>query len=675
MAVVCFTFFSVLWFPYPIQSSDTYKCQQAFECSNQHIDLTEGGVKNVYGEGYKSIFNSSIGFSSDTRNSTVQCTGAFSCYKIENIEAPQTVIGDGDNSLSYSQSESLITAKTIDCLGSSSCAYSTLYGQDSSAVVNCYGDQSCRGATISFFGVINGRGAYSLAHSSIDSATEGTSNNITINLSGNYAGYNATIKCNNDDFCFINCYGNGCNGTLLDCNSDASLPENCIVNIDECDIYLDTSARVKYVNSTDCPITATEIETGIFRLVSLEMVEDIGTMSSEVDYFCSNKSSLNVLFDNSSAILNNTFGGLENEDGYLCCRGEKSCKGADYVAGRKENKDVYCGAKESCAGVGSRVNDDNANGTYYGIFAKRPGSRIFCTASKACQNVQYMTSLGGIYCSGDSSCSNSNIFNTSKLYCSGYPNTCANTTISRVRNITIAGEETAVGARIMSNGVGALNVYFDSYKSGDGVEIHCNSLYDECNIYCGTSGACNKETTVIYCGVNFTSSGTDGTIYAQEIEANCSVECSPDAGIECPLVIGPTNTSTTIMTTVTNETATTMTTGGGPILPESTMATTIGTNVQISGSTTDDINNPGTTTQMSGSDTTMSTSLNVSNTTNEGMKFLFLLYGSMVYLIVFWYLVKNGQELPRVHTYFCLCQSVQYFCFVLFCFVLLMFCL
>eukprot|EP01084_Bolivina_argentea_P266850 452791_1 len=186
-----------------LASTEDINCYNNFECVFfQSINTTAAGYRSV---------------------SNIGCNGAYSCTEAAFIEAT-TIQCVGSNSCKHVPTIDVIYAVPtgLICLGSNSCSYSVL---NSSRLVNCGGDQSCAYSNITSKS-INGNGAYSLMYASIYSSGDGST--LTISLYGYNAGFGAKIICDEADRCIINCFGNACFMTYIEC---ATITDNSVINI------------------------------------------------------------------------------------------------------------------------------------------------------------------------------------------------------------------------------------------------------------------------------------------------------------------------------------------------------------------------------------------------------------------------------------------------------------
>ena len=241
------------FFQLPSAFSQSTFCSEAYECVNTTIDVT--GF--VFPRGYKSAagINTNIISTSDLR---VQ--GGFGAYKVGSVNVEDISVFS-DSGLSYANPP-LISTASINCFTTNSCTHTTLQSDATTvnAIYRCWGEQSCAGSILTETQTVEGYGAYSLLNAIIFSTGDATT---TVNLYGYKAGYNLTIKGLSGETVNINCYGNGCNGTLLDCDG------TCNVNCNQ-----------THADSHSCPIESS--------VGSLDQIDFLVGIDTQVREFFSN---------------------------------------------------------------------------------------------------------------------------------------------------------------------------------------------------------------------------------------------------------------------------------------------------------------------------------------------------------------------------------------------------
>eukprot|EP01083_Nonionella_stella_P235129 827108_1 len=324
----------------------------------------------------------------------------------------------------------------VSCEGAVSCYASTITNIGDGYYVPCSGDQSCAYATITHFEDIEGFGPYSLMHATINSGGVGS---VEITLSGYHAGFGATINCETNDICTINCYGNACSQTLILCDGD------CTVNT--FNILVQPIYNINDYNPS-----------------MLTLVYDSSDLSTTYEQRC-NQNVNAIKYDDYQAHYNGANIMVSGVDhGPVCCRGSESCEGVNNISITTNSEEVLvCGGALNCSGVTSI---QNPNGT------------VFCGGGAAgiwgsCDEIGSIQAKN-LYCLGYYACGKSDIVATQNVYC-GY-HSCSQLTITSA---------------------GPLSVYLLGVLAGSQSTIYCNGP-DHCFIQCGAVNACQSLT--VHCG-------------------------------------------------------------------------------------------------------------------------------------------------------------------------------
>ena len=355
---------------------------------------------------------------------------------------------------------------------------SKIYGQ----IVSCYGIESCMSAIMIDITSVVGIGACSLRNAVIQSGN----NDMNVVLSGYYSGYNLTIICQNGVTCTIDCSGNACFSTYLDCENG-----NCIINCDE-------------LQSIDCPKNITNYQqTDNFEDNTPQLI-DFFRLSNMTEQNCNNVGS-SIAFDDyqdSDASAN------PSNNGTICCRGTQSCQNSITLTVDRLNHDIICNSQEACKTTGVLQTASDGNGS------------IFCDGAYACQNAVIKGSNDGIIsCGGIFSCFGADMFGAKSVYCSG-GSSCFVVTMYGISDIYLLSDGNDA-TNIYSNGTGVVNISLLSFQSGDGVDIYCDHVNDTCNIFCYTNQACNNDSLLINCTIG-----------------QCNIFCDEINGIQCGNYIG-----------------------------------------------------------------------------------------------------------------------------------------
>lgn len=158
----------------------------------------------------------------------MHCRGSHSCGKASVALTSGEIHCAGENSCADINH---MNGSNITCTSTTSCIYSDITIIDetnitstSAGILECAADFSCALSTVSnaMEAIVYVGGAYAAYNSIITSPGKAIVNgyDLTIILDGYYSGYNLTIYCKPSDSCYIECYGNGCVNTMIDCPND-----------------------------------------------------------------------------------------------------------------------------------------------------------------------------------------------------------------------------------------------------------------------------------------------------------------------------------------------------------------------------------------------------------------------------------------------------------------------
>lgn len=489
--------------------SQFIQCDTPYVCSNQTWNITN----SAYPRGYKGLYGKQASLFA---GGELACYGGHSCEKIHSA----TVSGDfdcwGDHSCYGITTKGLTTTGGYTyCYGDLSCAHTTILSIYNHII--CGGRLSCSNSIINQTPVIWARGAYVLYNSIIHST-----NGMQLFMYGYLAGYNGTLICADHHSCTVQCRGNGCRNFRMDCSGNGT---TCTVQ--NCDESQNVACPM-YINYTSIDYNNTIASQSNTELLDI-MFDDINVYDSSYKYLkkldeniCDNNRD-DKTFDDYSE---NDFSiDIESYNSSICCRGRDSCLFVNTISVYAENTSIVCEGVYSCQG---------------GIIttASEKYSDIYCTAGYSCtsSDIFLLHNDNDIYCQGYYSCSWSRIESTgtsgasNSVYC-GAASACYTFTTVGVSEIYLLGQSSATDGKIISNGIGNMNVYMLAYQSGYRVNIYCN-VSDTCLIQCGVNDACSDS-----------SSSTD--VYCM---GTCIIICDETNGIDCP------NTPVTSGTVITTDT-------------------------------------------------------------------------------------------------------------------------
>ena len=354
---------------------------------------------------------------------------------------------------------------TVDCAGALSCYNSKLSIQSGNITVYCHGDHACSQSNISI------KSNYNTTDGYISYVIDNVNVNVSIELSGYFAGYSTLIICHsNISQCNIKCYGNACYNTQVRCLDN----DTTICNIDCSSLYNDQSsvycARMVLEGESQLTFTTKTIP---LDLTAVDMI-DVVQWTKDLDNYCSRNVDTSSAYDDYQEIY---LGGTISSD--ICCRGEASCEQTSYLHISGSNGNVICSGKSSCKLASSlRTSLISGNGS------------IICNGYESCTRSKIRASEEGIiYCGATNSCHRIEVLdaNGKYLYCTGGKNTCSNATIQGIPNVYLLSGygNSNLGLVIDSDEIEypyIMNVSLLAYHSGHNIVIRCN-LLDICNIF------------------------------------------------------------------------------------------------------------------------------------------------------------------------------------------------
>ena len=501
----------VCGFVFDLSHSITYSCNTAYSCANETIIQSIANHNNITGYGYKSNY----GQASSVVTGAFTFGGAYSAqYMKSAVAGGNEIICGGFKSCDYVQFLNNTEGNILFCEGSTSCANI----RDVKAVdVACTDDYSCANSYFSDAYVVDAWSAYSLynAYFNISERTQ----NTTFYFGGYYAGLNTTVVCRNDGAnnginCDINCYGNGCFGLKLIC-ATASCAEFNVV-CDDCEVYPSfLFSNMTFI--TDNYNGNNKYNNDLHLMNQLNIME----IGEELNNECDNN--LDSTQDD-YYIGVHYFGITDSSDSsVICCRGFASCIYASFALPTSDPGAVY---NIICSGWYTCYQTD--------ISTLTGNSNMWCITTRSCYDSDISSTIGSsigdynstVYCAGFQACAFSDIDSVSSLYATAR-SAASSSSIYGVANIYVYGGVAPLdSAQIYSDGVGIMNIYFDSYDAGYNVFINCESG-DKCFIRCLTTGACSDSTKLNCMGL-------------------CVVDCGDSLG--CPEVIAPTSAPTDLPT-------------------------------------------------------------------------------------------------------------------------------
>ena len=465
--------------------ADGFFCSKAFECDSQSITWND----TVNCLGHFSCVDSYINSSKSLR-----CKGGYACYNARKL----TNIENGDNAdiecqgLYSCANVNDISAIDMECSGDLSCLNSNITMTHPDRLMLCDGARSCESTTVTsmesntfqFNGGLSGLNA---VFSDNNNKNNNTNDSLTLSyyFYGGYSGYNTTIICgnnNNNNTCYIECFGNGCNGLKILGNSNSIITDCSTAELS--DICPDGYQLPEYLYPIPNTINIT--------LISLE--NTINTCNSSIIFCGDNNECKNTASDGLST-TNYTNGGI-------CCSGTDSCTDLNFTL--TKYGDIGCYARQACSTIqniqtdgisvgrgdiylSGRVTDSGSrtgvhiidggssvsgSGGDIGIgmflnatetqlnsnFVSNNLTDIVCSGKKSCRS-KIVKNSNNLFCHGMQSCQSSEIFNIfDNMYVYGY-RAAYDTNISNIGNLYCAAEGACKGSVIR-------NVFGDVYGSG-----------------------------------------------------------------------------------------------------------------------------------------------------------------------------------------------------------------
>ena len=466
-------------------------------------------------ESYKGI----IGAKAEIETRDFDGHASFGLYDVGTLEITRYADCNGDYSCAVT--EYLNISSWSECYGAGSCSYNDHFSCECSydwLVTN--GAFSLGNSYIYDTSPIYADGAFTLMNSVVDS--KGSISSLSMYLYGFGAGYNATIVCREGDRCTIRCYGYGCFGTIVVCETNATCSTDCdssqatycpfVINGD----YNDDVDYNDYYN--DYNLTYDDLfavpwnQSGI--TIALEILlwySELVDIMDEYDWKCNLDTSIRFDVYNTSAhdatngtlVIENSTNSKLN---FVCCRGYRSCApggGSSYtsLSSISTYGTIYCGAYAACS---------NAASDGITMEGKSRNANVMCSGYDSCVGT-IINTTGNVTCSGYISCEGFKLHNANALFCTA-TGACNDGMIYGVSNIyMMAHTSSDQDMLIYSNNTqfnnalydddnekDVINVHFLAYRSGFDVTIYCHAT-QICNIYCHVPDACDPDRTKIYC--------------------------------------------------------------------------------------------------------------------------------------------------------------------------------
>ena len=437
-------------------------CDDAFECVGDSLTGT------VNSRGYKSSSGSTTSISSAT---VVTASGDHSAFQIDSISS------DGSNRACFAYGSHSTTGTTYEN------NWSIIWGNAAASVANaqvtttsggtlaCYGARSCSGtstvgATLRTIWCVGSEG---IRNMTIE--TPGTGGTLTIGFAGYLSGYNTRVTVKSGDSLSAICYGSGCFGAYIICETGS----NC--NIDN----RANANNLDYRAITDLstPLPDIPAEQADWSLDAIEQ----GVIN---DNNCNNVDAITFDdFDSPAAGLVTS-----SDGGNVCCRAENSCPSTELQL--TNGGDAVCGGSGSCL---SGFIDMSAS---TGVIED---GGVYCYGYRSCYESTIHGNSGDnsvVSCGAREGCWGATIRDVNKLYLDGLQSFREGAAYG-VKNI-YAGADAAVNlAEFHTDGVGVMNAYFIQAFAGNRATFYCERG-DFCKIFCQTDWSCINMVVNAVCG-------------------------------------------------------------------------------------------------------------------------------------------------------------------------------
>ena len=487
----CVSFLTLCWSLLSTCKGDI-SCNNKFSCVNETIVLSasEGGNINCYGFGScaKSIINN-IGNSIDGRST--RCWGTRACQDALSFDGSVQRPTGLRAYLALGWAKNVIV-DTLECTAEASCHK---VEKANSTEIDCGGFRACGGLNGYTNSNIFANGVLSLQNSILY-------NPSSVTFRGFFAGYNASIYCDYDNRCQINCHSNGCENVNLICGN-ASDPNYC------------TEKNSDNIFGVSCDETE-------------GVVCPNGWGSSDINYTTNSSDYYSILENMLEIFTNYTISNIDDEYVYS----------KDYSECIEDENESTGGFNINISTTDIRTDTACEDASECAIDIITNATNICCSANQACR-LATMESFDNLYCDGRRACyeatvtgmSNySNMYlrgretfedgtadNLNTIMVNGYEGLLdatvdnvnyiaifgqrgvAGSTISKVRNIYSGGYRGLYNTDVESNGVGEMNVYILGHQSvyeGSGGTITCSSG-DTCKFYFMTYEIANDLESVI----------------------------------------------------------------------------------------------------------------------------------------------------------------------------------
>ena len=359
----------------------------------------------------------------------------------------------------------------LSCNGEKACYGSTIYENNE---IRCYGDESCANTTVYFTGdsiFINGNSGIKNSIIYIQDTIQDTNSTATtteshyLYFNGVYSGNGATVICDIDVTCNIECHNNACNNLTLACGNSSYYQLYSINDDTHNSCYFDIACESAEISDI-CSTTGYSYSV-LPALTNAEKTIVSNSVTSCDDIINTDINLVNCQ-DFEECSSQPKVGSSISDTSRICCTASSGCKQSDNII----------------------VNGDN----FYYVNSSLPAIR--CDGYESCFEInKYIdTSLmsgGNIYFSGYIAGYQANITQNSNkfdVYCNGGESCRAMKMIESVDNLYCTADQSCKEVELIRN---VNNVWGYGYQALQQVK-QLENVYE--NVYCGTSQACGNIT-------------------------------------------------------------------------------------------------------------------------------------------------------------------------------------
>eukprot|EP01083_Nonionella_stella_P201627 737455_1 len=424
------------------------------------------------------------------------CSQAYECANQTTPESHQTssLFNNGYKS-HYGSSSFMTSTQPVYCNGAYSCAETSLI---STSMAYCHGALSCsKVSNIHVNTPTPTPTEYSVMASGANAIAHATVSNAQIECSGEQGCAHSIIHAPGELLMATGAYSL-LNATIDSVNGASTITivflgyysgfgtniicrtgQTCIIHCPFDDVVC---TNLNLNCSNNCEINGNPYGYGNISPQDVWPYDSLIIVQTN-DALCSSQVDA-MRFDGSVSSVSNTL--ANTQGGPICCRGYQSCLSKNIQYTSVSNESIICSGQSSCS-----------------------------------QSEVY--SYGPVFCSGHYSCSDSSIITTATIYCQA-DFSCAGASISGSSTIYCGAARSCYQSVIQTNGVD-LNLHLTGYHSAHNATVYCNSS-DHCSIFCQGQDACYNLNVVC-----------DGT---------CTI--SPPFQATCPFNIAGCSTTNTCTT-------------------------------------------------------------------------------------------------------------------------------